>query len=148
MTETKQTEQSETLKECARSMLDIGTFTQLPPAGADKDKNDAEQPTPVLGLFSIHRFTFIGDTVFAGQVQEVIGIAPRENVEVVTETTRRSSREDEYESTSEVEGTRSTESKDMTEVSDVVATALTTTSRASTSAKVSATCGYAPPVPE
>ena len=146
--------ESTTLKACARSVLDIGTFTAISAGdamgeassrdwAADKEGGDGKSAESSIGLFTIHRFTFIGDTVVAGQVQEVIGIAPRETVEVVTETTRRSSREDEYESTSEQEIARSTESKDMTEVADVVATSLTSTSRASTSAKVSATCGYA-----
>lgn len=123
---------TETLKDVARSILDIGAFTGIA-AKSNDGKFDA-------GIVTVHRFNFIGDRVVRGQVQEIVGIGPRETVEIVTEETRRLSREDEYETSMEVSRERETEVKDMTEVSDVLATTLTQTSRTSTSINVSANC--------
>ncbi|HEY6528689.1 MAG TPA: hypothetical protein VIZ65_08335 [Cellvibrionaceae bacterium] len=120
-----------TLKDVTRSILDVGSFVHLDTKASTSEgeiTNDFK-----LGLFTLHRFTFYGDELMRGKSQEVIGLAPGETLEVVTESVRRLSREDEFESTEETSSERSTETKDVSEISDLVAKSLTETARTSTS---------------
>jgi len=136
-----------TLKVAARSQLDVSSFT---PVGTEAASTAAAEQSAAadafasklsLGLYKVQRFYFAGDQVRKGQVQQVIAVAPGEAVEVVTQTTRRISREDEYESTNEFEQSSSTETKDMSEVSDVVSRTLTDSATTSVSATVGGSIG-------
>lgn len=127
----------------ARAQIDIGSHIPLAKMILNLDgANDKSRASfSSVGLFNIHRYYFLDDEARRGQVAQVISVAPNETLEVVTQMTRRTSREDEYESSQEDERTSSTQTKDLQEITDAVSRSLVSASNSSTSAAVSGSVG-------
>lgn len=79
-----------------------------------------------LGVLSTIRYNFVSDDeIIRGPIQQIISLAPRETVEVVTEMVARTVREDEFEQGEESDRERTTENKVSNELTDIISNTIT-----------------------
>lgn len=106
-----------------------------------KDSNLLKALSPI-GLLSTIRYNYISaPELIEGPVQQVVALAPKESIEVVTEQISKTVREDEYEEGQEAESSRSIDTRQTNELTDIVSKSITHSINNSITGGVNGTIG-------
>lgn len=106
-----------------------------------KDVNLLKVLSPI-GLLSTIRYNYVSaPELIEGPVQQVVALAPKESIEVVTEQVSKTVREDEYEEGQEAESNKSVDTRQTNELTDMVSKSITHSINNSITGGVNGTIG-------